>query len=336
MSMLALTLKQAAACLAFNLSQDIPTFIWGPPGVGKSQLVHQVTDKLDYEMYDIRLSLRDPVDLRGLPLVDPIKGTTRWLPPAELPDSNTKKKILLFLDECNATNIAMQRAAMQLVLERKLGEYRLPVNCKVVAAGNRMVDKAAAERLNSALKNRFAHLEVVADTDSWVDWAARKGLHAITIGFIKFRPGLLHKMPVGDENAFPTPRAWEQVNKLVNAPDSIRLQLVMALVGEGAAMEFEGFIQTFRHLPSIDAIMTNPKTAAVPDANAVASVWAVSQALAMRCTNEKEFGNAITYCKRLPKEFEVSMVTDAVKRDPKLQKTKAYVAWCVDNQEVVV
>lgn len=336
MSSIIMTLKTLEACLKFNISKDIATCIWGPPGVGKSNLVHQVADDIDYNLIDIRLSLRDPVDLRGLPLVDVVKGTTRWLAPSELPqEKRDGKKGILFLDEFNTCSKQMEGAALGLVLDRKLGEYRLPPGWIPIAAGNRLIDKASANRVGTATKNRYAHFEVVADVDAWISWASRHGIHPLVIGFVKFRPHLLHKMPLGDENAFPTPRAWETVSKVVDAPDAIRLQLVTAIVGESAAIEFEGFMQVYKGLPSIDQILTKPNSVHVPNANEVAACWAVSQALAQYAI-PKNFGNAILYTGRLPKEFQVSMITDAVRRDQSLMKTHAFIDWATKNQEIVV
>lgn len=330
-----MTLKTLSTCLEYNIMKDIPTFIWGPPGVGKSQTVWQVADRLGYSVIDMRLSLRDPVDLRGLPLVDPVKGTTRWLPPGELPQvKRDGRKGILFLDEANTASMQMQSAAMGLVLDRKLGEYTLPEGWVPVAAGNRMSDKAAAQRMGTALKNRFAHFEIVPDLEAWTTWAAKTGLHPMVIGFVRFRPALLHVMPKGEENSFPTPRAWEKVAKVADAPEAIRLQLVSAIVGEGAGIEFEGFCQIFKDLPSIDQILKAPRTVRCPDASEVAACWAVSQALATRVVREN-FAQALDYTERLPKEFQVSMVVDAINREPDLKKTKSYVNWAVANQEVV-
>lgn len=331
-----MTLKTLAECLKYNVSKNIATCIFGPPGVGKSNVVHQVADDIDYNLIDIRLSLRDPIDLRGLPLVDVIKGTTRWLAPSELPqEKRDGKKGFLFLDEFNTCGKQMEAAAMGLVLDRKLGEYHLPPGWIPIAAGNRVIDKAAANRMGTAMKNRFAHFEVTADVDAWVSWAAKVGLHPLVIGFVRFRPELLHKMPPGDENAFPTPRSWETVAKVADSPDAIRLQLVTAIVGEGAAIEFEGFVQIYKGLPSIDQILADPRGVHVPRADEPAALWAVSQALAKR-VKQSSFAQALSYTDRLPKEFQISMVVDAVRRDPTLTKTNSFVKWSVANQDVMI
>lgn len=355
----ALSLKLAADCLEQCLDANIAPFIWGPPGVGKSDMVRQVARKKDAAKYgkviaaaraklrdwnarnqfgfiDIRLSLRDPVDLRGLPLVDAKSGTTRWLCPDELPKiERDGDEGILFLDECNHASAQMQAAAMGLVLDRRLGEYELPKGWVPVAAGNRLIDKAAANRMGTALRNRFAHFEVKVDLDAWCEWAKEADIDPVMIGFLRFRPELLHKMPADDKNSFPTPRSWAMAAKFCDTSETVRSVLIGSLVGEGPAGEFENFARMWHRLPDYKEIITNPKRAAVPGNDEPAVYYAVSAALSRRVTKDT-LANVITYVQRLPKEFEIMTVTDAVKRDASLAKTKAYINWAVDNQEIVI
>lgn len=334
--MTVMSLKLAAACLRECIAKDIPAFVWGPPGVGKSETVKAVAKELNMGLIDFRLSLRDPVDLRGLPLVDAKTGTTRWLPPSELPNVKDHGKTgILFLDEANIASQAMQGSAMGLVLDRRLGEYVLPKGWVPIAAGNRMADKAAAQRMPTALRNRYAHYEIGVDLEAWSDWAEQVQLDPMVLAFIRWRPELLHKMPVGEENAFPTPRAWSQVAKVANCDKLIRQHMVASLVGDGPAAEFEGFARVWAQLPSIKQIFTEPSTARVPSMEEPSAMYAVSSAISRRVEREN-FAQALVYAKRLPKEFEVMLVTSAVKRDPSLTKNNAFAKWAVNNQEIVI
>lgn len=330
------TLKTAAKLLEAYILADTPTFIWGPPGLGKSDVVRQTASKLQYNLKDIRLSLRDPVDLRGLPLVDGKTDTTRWLAPDELPQVERDGETgILFLDEANTANQATQSAAMCLVLDRKLGEYTLPKGWVPVAAGNRLADRAAANRVGTALKNRFAHIEVGVDVEAWCDWANRVQLSPMAIAFIRFRPAMLHIMPAGDENSFPTPRAWAQAAKFMDADESVRQSLVAGLVGDGPASEFEGFARVYSRLPDLEDVMRNPTRAKVPDTKEPAVSFAVASALAAYA-DKASFENILVYAQRLPKEFETLIALDAVKRDATLMRTKAYTTWAVRNADAVL
>ena len=330
------SLQTAEQCIRYYIEQDIACHIWGPPGVGKSQLVHWIKKSLKWGLVDIRLSLRDPVDLRGLPLVDAKTGTTRWLSPDELPQEKRDGKYgILFLDEANIASQAMQGAAMGLVLDRKLGEYKLPPGWRVIAAGNRLADRAAAQRMGTALKNRFAHIEVGVDTESFCAWAIRENIHPMMVAWARFRPALLHMMPQGEENSFPTPRAWEQVAKCITAPTAIRQTLVEGLVGNAAAGEFEAFCRVYEQLPDFGEIIKRPKQAAVPADNQPGVLYAVSSALGRMATMDN-FNSIVEYASRLPKTHTVAMMTDALRRTPKLKNTSAYARWAVDNQDIMI
>ncbi|HBF91048.1 MAG TPA: hypothetical protein DDX09_07755, partial [Hyphomonas atlantica] len=118
---------------------------------------------------DIRLSQREPVDLRGLPVPD--GDSVNWLISGEWPGDPESRGIILF-DEITAADRSLQVAAYELILDRRLGNlYSLPDGWLVVAAGNRAEDRAVAQTFSSALANRFCHLDVEADLDSWCQWA---------------------------------------------------------------------------------------------------------------------------------------------------------------------
>jgi MoxR-like ATPase len=158
-----------------------PAFVWGPPGVGKSQVVAQVAALLGIRLIDIRAVLLDPVDLRGLPTVE--QGRAAWAIPAFLPEDGAG---ILFLDELNAAPPLVQAACYQLVLDRALGEYRLPDGWAVFAAGNREGDRAVTSRMSSALANRFVHLVFEPDLDDWSQWAMGPGdLRPEVVAFLR-------------------------------------------------------------------------------------------------------------------------------------------------------
>jgi len=333
--MATISIDTAAKILQFNVGADIPTFIWGAPGIGKSQLVHQTGRLLKRKVIDFRASLRDPVDMRGLPFVDEKTGLTRWLCPNELPREDRDGEFgILFLDELNVATQAMQAACFGLVLERQLAEYKLPKGWIPVAAGNRMQDRAAGQRMPTALRNRFAHITIEPDLNAWCAWAKVTGVDPVIIAFVKYRPELLHKMPADDAGAFPTPRSWEQCSKAMQASDDIRLHIASSIVGDSAAAELEGFVRVWKSLPSIESILKDPRGTKIPDDKEPSVMYAVATALARRVKKDS-FAAAMTYAKRLPKEFEIVFMKDATARDATLKETSVFTAWAVDNQGVL-
>ena len=155
-----MTPSQIFSALHTLLSAHQPVFLWGAPGVGKSQVVAKVAADRGMALRDIRAVLLDPVDLRGLPRLE--NGRAEWCPPAFLPGPDDSEQGIIFLDELNAAPPLVQAACYQLVLDRRIGEYRLPDGWSIIAAGNREKDKAVTHRMPSALANRMVHLELTS------------------------------------------------------------------------------------------------------------------------------------------------------------------------------
>lgn len=308
-----------------------PVFLWGAPGVGKSQVVAQVAEEMGLQLTDVRAVLLDPVDLRGLPSVQ--DGTAHWCPPSFLPSEGEG---VLFLDELNAAPPLVQAACYQLVLDRRVGEYVLPDGWTVVAAGNRETDRAVTHRMPSALANRFVHLDFKVDVDAWLEWAEEQGLAEEVLSFIRFRPNLLHNFdPKKNEKAFPSPRSWEFAARIVASTDNreLELSLLKGTVGPGAAAEFAGFSRMFRQLPDPDAVINQPDTAVVPEEPA--TLYALCEALAKRAGADTA-DSIVTYASRLPSEFGVLLVRDAVKTHRGVVETPAFSHWATANADVLL
>jgi MoxR-like ATPase len=223
-----------------------PVFIWGGPGVGKSAVTHQLAQALKIPLQDVRALLLDPVDLRGLPFLGS-DGRSKWATPEFLPQNGSG---ILFLDELNAAPAMVQASCYQLVLDRKLGEYSLPEGWAIIAAGNRDSDRGATTRMPTPLRNRFVHLEFEVDVQEWSEWAIQSAIRPEVIAFLRFRPELLSAFD-RDANAFPSPRSWEFVSRILDSLDSqsnpsIEHEVIAGAVGSGAATEFSGFLRMFR------------------------------------------------------------------------------------------
>ena len=317
----------SALCSLFAARQ--PVFLWGGPGIGKSAIVRQLAELLKIPLQDVRALLLDPVDLRGLPFLGS-DGRSKWATPEFLPQEGSG---ILFLDELNAAPAMVQASCYQLVLDRKLGEYTLPDGWAIVAAGNRDSDRAVTTRMPTPLRNRFVHLEFEVDLQEWSEWAIRGGIRPEVIAFLRFRQELLSVFD-RDANAFPSPRSWEFISRILDAtPDqAVEHELFAGAVGSGAATEFSAFLRMFRELPNIDAILLNPLKEPVPE-NAAAQ-YAVASALA-RCASDTNFDRVCLYLNRMPTEFRVLCVRDASLREPGVRHTASYTKWAIENHDVL-
>jgi hypothetical protein len=236
-------LKTYLNCLIANNLQ-LSTMIWGAPGIGKSSIVRQVAIAHQLEFIDIRLSQLAPTDLRGLPVAE--NGISKWFPPEFLPQQG---RGILFLDEINMAPPAMQGMAQQLILDRCVGSYIVPDGWFVWAAGNRKEDRAGVFDMPAPLANRFLHLQVEPDFESFKAYAMGHGIHEQIIAFLSFRPSLLYKIDP-HQPAWCSPRSWMMASSL----HARGLDLAPA-IGVAASAEFQAFVLTYRLLPDLVPIL---------------------------------------------------------------------------------
>ncbi len=220
--------------------------IWGPPGIGKSSIVQQVADAHGMAMSDVRLSQLAPTDLRGLPVPDLETEKAKWFPPDFLPRSG---KGILFLDEMNMAPPVVQGIAQQLILDRKVGSYVVPDGWFIWAAGNRREDRATVFDMPAPLANRFLHMDVAPDLDSFRKYGVENGIAEEILAFLSFRSPLLHKMSK-TEPAWPSPRSWAMASTM-----HLNKMNIDSAVGEATGVEFYGFLDTYKKLPDIDKIL---------------------------------------------------------------------------------
>lgn len=234
-----------------------PLMLWGPPGIGKSELIRALCAEHGWDFVDVRLAQRDPVDLRGLPVPD--GQVVRWLPSSEWPRDPGSRGILLF-DELTAADRTLQVAAYELILDRSLGDtYRLPPGWLVCGAGNRADDHSVSLPMSAALANRFLHLELEADLDAWLRWARAAGVRDDVVAFLRARPALLLDMEGDLQRGWPSPRSWARVSAFLDTADALssaaRRAGLVGLVGEAATIELDAFVQAARELPDAGAVL---------------------------------------------------------------------------------
>jgi len=336
-------LKTIAETLKSLLPTKQPVILWGPPGVGKSQIIAQTAVAMGVDLIDVRAVLLDPVDLRGLPHVE--SGQAHWASPAFLPHDHAEiiegevvesstgltapakrgagKGGILLLDEIDKAPPLVQNACLQLTLDRKIGEYTLPDNWYVMAAANRIEDRAGGHKMGTALSSRFLHLDVTVDNKDWIEWALSAGIHGSIVGYIRWRPDALHPwgkkgtnqrdLSNAGDRTFPSPRTWEFVSRVVDhVPASSVREVVAGCVGPAASAEYCNFLEVYRALPDPDAMLNNPDTCDVP--SEVNVIWALCGYVAERARNAdvKLQGNITRLLKRFPKEFGLRGVQDCV------------------------
>ena len=304
------------------LSTVPSVMMWGPPGVGKSQAVRQIADRIgsgtgrSVHVTDVRLLLFNPIDLRGIPTANEDRTLAVWLRPKIFDmDSSADVVNILFLDEISAAPQSVQAAAYQITLDRTVGEHRLPANCIVIAAGNRVTDKSVAYKMPKALANRMMHIEIAGSYEAWRAWAVSHGINEKIIGFLAFRPDrLMGFSPGNDDLAFATPRAWEMVSNLMNnVSDDIdeMFTLIAGIVGSGVAVEFRTWAAVYNTLPDVGAIFdgTEHKVPRRTD-----TLYALISAMTKYASEHRDemdrIANSIAYADMMPADFSAVLMQD--------------------------
>jgi hypothetical protein len=325
---LTVTSVQARKAILKAFKVKRPVFLWGPPGIGKSEVVSEITEELGGFMIDLRMAQMEPTDIRGIPFFNKDIGKMDWAPPVDLPDEDLSSQypiVVLFLDEMNSAAPAVQAAGYQLILNRRVGKYKLPDNVVIVAAGNRDSDKGVTYRMPMPLANRFLHIEMRPDFASWQNWAVNKGIHKDVVGYLSFAKQDLYDFDSkSSSRAFATPRTWCFVSDLLNDEedtDSDTLfNLVAGSVGEGLAVKFMAHRKVAGQMPEPSDILAGKvKELRVKEVSAMYSLtislcYELKDALDNKRVNTKQFHEmADNFFSYIMANFETELVVMGAK-----------------------
>ena len=295
--------------------------LWGAPGVGKSQGIREVASRIERKtgkkvvITDVRLLLFNPVDLRGIPTSNENRTLAVWLKPKIFQMDESEDVVnILFLDEISAAPQSIQAAAYQITLDRTVGEHKLPENCIVIAAGNRVTDRSVAYNMPKALANRLCHLEIQGDHTSWHDWAVKKGIHRYVVGYLDFNPNaLMHFEPSGTTLAFPTPRSWELAsNILTNVSEDMELvyPLITGCIGLSEADSFREWTKLYKSIPSPEKIFQGQDIEKPKSPELRIALQSAMTDYAKKHPEETGISHSIDYACTLPFEFRNRLMHD--------------------------
>lgn len=309
--------KTYCAVIGRNISPKIlpSVMLWGPPGVGKSQAVRQIGRDIEKNtgkkavITDVRLLLFNPIDLRGIPTANADKTLAIWLKPQIFQMDPSEDIVnILFLDEISAAPQSVQAAAYQITLDRVVGEHKLPDNCIVIAAGNRVTDKSVSFKMPKALANRLLHIEVEGSFGSWQNWAEKAGINEKVLGFLSFRTDKLFGFNAKSEDlAFATPRSWEMVSNLLNnVSDDVNAMypMIAGLIGTALALEFRSWCSLHSTLPDTEGIFNGKVTIVPKTADALYAVVTSMSEYAKDCKGDlQRIGNSLRYAEQMPADY---------------------------------
>jgi hypothetical protein len=312
---------QARKSLLKAFKVQRPLFLWGPPGIGKSELVEGITNELGGLMIDLRLGQMEPTDIRGIPFYNKDKNIMEYAPPGDLPDAETAAQypiVVLFLDEMNSAPASVQSAAYQLILNRRVGKYRLPDNVVMVAAGNRESDKGVTYRMPTPLANRFLHQEMKVDFASWQEWAVENKIHKDVVGYLSFAKQDLYDFDAKSASrAFATPRTWTFVSQLLeedDGDDETATNLIAGTVGEGLAVKFMAHRKIAGRMPRPEDILSgkvtdlNVKEVSAMYSLVISMCYELKDAVEKKVDSKKFHEMADNFFSYMMKNFETELV----------------------------
>ena len=308
-------------------------YIVGSPGIGKTQVPAQAAKELGIGFMAIHAPLLQPEDY-GFPVINSNRDNVDFVvSQAKFPieGSPCPEKGILLIDELPQCDNSTQKILANLLQEREIHGKHIKPGWSIAATGNRVKDRSGASRLLSHLGARVCQVEVEVSLDDWTQWALDNGVKPEVISFIRFKTELLNAFDPQVEVS-PTPRAWaEGVSAAIGVSHADQeFEVFKGDVGEGAAAEFCAFVKICRRLPLIDAILVNPEKAEVPDLKtdkmASATLYALCGSLAFRVTADN-FARLMLYVGRMPAEFSVLFIKDALKRVPAIAATPAFIKW---------
>ena len=311
------------------IESQIPVFVWGSPGIGKSSIIKQIAVEKDLEFVDLRLSLLDPTDLKGIPFFDQKNNEAVWASPNFLP-KNPNSKGILFLDEINTAPPSVQASAYQLVLDRKVGDYELPKGWSIVAAGNHESDRGVVYRMPPPLANRFVHLNMEVNFEDWKEWAYDNGINSSIIAFLHYDSTKLFDFdPSKNQKSFPTPRSWEYVHKILDSgiEATLLMDIILGAVGSESATAFMSFRKVMNRLPDIDKLLNDEDVEVEHDSQVLFALIAGLITNIKQNPSKEKIDNALKFSLSLPKEFSVMLVKDMQQNKINVEGSSVWEDW---------
>jgi hypothetical protein len=282
------------------------SMLWGTRGVGKSSIVRQVADHFAVPLIDLRLTTIEPVDIRGAIYADEVLSKTVWFPPEFLPASDVPEGIL-FLDELTAADQRLQISAYSLILDRRVGNYRLPDGWQIIAAGNASFHGAVSHDMGTALADRMFHFNVQTVIESFLGHAVERGFAPEVMAYLKVRPDKLDDTASQLANDYligASPRGWEDVSNVLKSglSESGKRLFVQGRIGAANAAEFFGVLREIQAGADVERLLTaarGKETAALLPTS-LDGLYGMIYGLLAACTDEPRLARALDIIEQLP------------------------------------
>jgi len=282
------------------------TMLWGTRGVGKSSIVRQVAEHFDVPLVDLRLTTIEPVDIRGAIYADDVLAKTVWFPPEFLPSAEQADGIL-FLDELTAADQRLQISAYSLILDRRVGHYRLPDGWQVIAAGNASFHGAVSHDMGTALADRMFHFNVQTTIEAFLSHAVTMNFAPEVMAYLRIRPDKLDDTAAqvsNDHLIGASPRGWEDISNVLKSPlsEQAKRWFVQGRIGAANASEFFGVLRELQAGADVLRLLAaepGPATAALLP-KTLDGLYGLTYGLLAACTDARSVARSLDIIEQLP------------------------------------
>lgn len=307
------TSRQVRSMIERAVSSGLVLMITSSPGMGKSALVRSVADDYRLQVIDHRLSTSAPEDLTGLPFRR-ADGRAEFAPFGDLfplegdPLPEGKDGWILFLDELNSASKSVMAAAYKLILDRMVGQHKLHPKVAIVAAGNKMTDRAIVNNMGTALQSRIVHVELELNHKVWLeDVALPQAWDSRVVAYLGTYPSKLSDFdPEHKDRTFCCPRTWDMVNKYLKTRegklDDVDRIFISGTISAEEGVSFVQYCKVFDTMVKVSDIIAKPETAPLPSDNP--TLWAVTMALT-EAVNKSNYDEIMTYVERMDFGFQL-------------------------------
>lgn len=327
--------KDLKRFLSFAFSNRENVLIKGKPGIGKSDIVAQACKDVGSELIISHPVVSDPTDYKGMPFVDGKEAN--FLPFGELNRIiKADKPTVFFLDDLGQASASVQAACMQLLLARRINEFKVSDHVTFVAATNRKEDKAGVTGILEPVKSRFASIvELNVNTSDWCEWAVANDMPHELISFLRFRPDMLDKDSAPSKDIVNThsPRTIASLGRLQRkgVPVDLRYEVFAGSAGEGFAAEYVGYLSLYTKLPTFEDIVANPSGIDIPSDPSL--LYALSGLVTSKLS-DKNIDPIMTFIERMPVEIQVASIKNL--SGTKHLAHKAMANWFIKNSTVFI
>jgi len=330
--------KELKLVLKECVKSQKPLLIKGVPGIGKTEIVNQTSVELEHDLITMHPAISEPVDFRGMPVFSKETGIARFVPFDTLERIvNADKKTICLMDDFGQANPSVQAAMMHLFRARMVGDHKVSDDVTFLICTNDRRHAAGVSGTIEPVKSRMVSIiELEVNAEAFVEWALASGkIEPEIIGFIKFRPDMLSNFnPTMDLSNSPCPRGYENVSDILKMklPEDSEFEMIKGAIGEGAAVEFRGFLKLAREITDPAMYVSHPESTDIPENP---SILCATVAAVARLATPENMGNITRFAKRIPVEFQIRLMEYDVKAtNPENHETSAYINWAIENQDM--